>query len=86
MAARSAHTQRFTCPSCGWAQTRLARLDGTGDAALARLQVAPLRCCKCLRRFYRFRTRRARIIFRAAVLLALVAIAVGVIFVIGRVA
>ena len=59
----------YTCPNCGWRDSRLSHSSGFADRVLALVFLVPIRCRKCLKRFYRFRNSGAKYAV-AAMLLA----------------
>ena len=65
------------CPKCGWRDTRPSLRRGVLDVAAGLLLLQPIRCRKCLHRFFRFRTYWARFAVPAAMLVILFAAVFG---------
>ncbi len=76
--------RRHTCPSCGWSDTRASLRWGALDTFAGLLFLEPIRCRKCLNRFFRFSNPFARVLIPLTLLAGLVFVAIsGVEFVRG---
>jgi hypothetical protein len=69
--------RRHTCPSCGWSDTRASLRWGALDTFAGLLFLEPIRCRKCLNRFFRFSNPLARVLIPLALLAGLMFVAIS---------
>jgi hypothetical protein len=69
--------RRHTCPSCGWNDTRASLRWGALDSFAGLFFLEPIRCRKCLNRFFRFSNPFARVLIPIALLAGFMFVAIS---------